>query len=207
MLDSRNLSPYRDINLEGTTESSGILNIRITEDMRMVAGEKSGSKATHTETLLELNLKDVDIPDDYIQAKLQASMDNFGELRGVKIMQIGATGDYELTEDYTYAADEYSITALKGFKYDRASIPRIFWVIISKDDLSNTPPLFHDFLYANGGVLPKPQITPYRTFQRQEADMLFLELMKKSGVAWWRCVLAYKAVRQFSEFAWKTRIL
>ena len=80
-----------------------------------------------------------------------------------------------------------------------------FWVIISKDDLSNVPPLFHDLLYRNGGNLPKKQADPYRIFKRKEADDLFLELMQQSGVKWWRCDLAYQAVRKFAKFAWKTR--
>ena len=162
-------------------------------------------------------MNELNVPDSYVDEKVRAAMSNAGsaELPGVKVRQIGSTADYEVVEDYTYGSRrrndnnevvEYSITALNGFVYDRSSIPRIFWVIISKDDLSNVPPLFHDLLYANGGVLPQGQVKPYQTFQREHADDLFLELMRKSGVKSWRSTLAYQAVRRFAEFASKTKI-
>jgi hypothetical protein len=95
-----------------------------------------------------------------------------------------------------------TVTAKKGFQFDRASIPRIFWVIISKDDLSNVPPLFHDLLYRFGGKLPKDCVSPFTEFTRNEADYLFYHLMERSGVTSWRLQVAYQTVRQFSSFAW-----
>jgi hypothetical protein len=118
-------------------------------------------------------------------------------------MQVGATADYDVAEDYIYDSGTYKITAWKGFRYDRASIPRIFWVIIDKDSLSNVAPLFHDLLYRHGGVLPADRVTPYRKFSRVEVDNLFRELMGKCGVSPLRRELAYRAVRNFSGFAWK----
>ena len=117
-------------------------------------------------------------------------------------MQVGATVDYDVVDDYVYDGGTYKITAWKGFRYDRASIPRIFWVIIDKDSLSNVAPLFHDLLYRHGGELPQERVTPYRTFSRLETDNLFRELMGKCGVGAVRRELAYRAVRNFSGFAW-----
>ncbi len=120
-------------------------------------------------------------------------------------MQIGASKDYQVVEDYTYRADnKYNITVLSGFIYDRASIPRIFWVIISQDDLSNVAPVFHDLLYRNGGVLPISQVSPYRTFEREDVDNLFLELAKKCGVSPLKANIAYQVVRKFGGPSWKT---
>ena len=172
---------------------------------------------TRRETVLELDVNEVEVPDAYVAEKLRAAMSNRGwdGLPGVKVSQIGASDDYEVVEDYTYACERfnernekitYSITAPSGFVFDRASVPRIFWVLISKDDLSNVPPLFHDLLYRNGGVLPKTQVTPYRTFQREEADELFYELMQKSGVKPWRSRLAYLAVSKSAVEDWKVRL-
>jgi hypothetical protein len=156
---------------------------------------------------ITVNVDSVDIPDSYINQKVKDAFGEQGELPGVVVRQIGATGNYEVMEDYSYTTnDKVTISALKGFVYDRASIPRIFWTIISKDDLSNVPPLFHDLLYENCGVLPKSQVNPYREFCRVDADNLFRELMQKSGVKSWRCELAYQAVRNFAGFAWKTQL-
>ena len=128
-----------------------------------------------------------------------------GSLESVKVRQLGATADYEVVEDYSYDASGYKITVPKGFVYDRASIPGIFWVIMDQDSLSNVAPLFHDFLYRNGGKLDKKYVVPYRTFSREETDSLFSELMAKSGVVEWRRKAAYKAVRNFSEKYWNSK--
>jgi|GEM_PF-3132599 len=155
-----------------------------------------------------------------------------GYLPPVKIMQIGATPFYEVAEDYAYAVDYFAIrremppqgeknigdpnitpggnrvphlcdvTAKKGFQFDRASIPRVFWVILSKDDLSNVPPLFHDLLYRFAGNLPSGYVDPHTTFSRDEADNLFDHLMERSAVRPWRRYIAYQAVHHFASFAW-----
>ena len=132
-IDERDAFAPVDADFLGPSESSSYLRISTPTEGRAMGAAAGGGGGF----LLEVDLKDVDISDDYIKAKLQASIANkFADLPGVKVMQIGATADYEVVEDYTYDTSEYSITALKGFRYDRASIPRNFWVIISKDDLS-----------------------------------------------------------------------
>lgn len=195
-------------------------------------GGRSGGHEVITEELFDFDLTDVEIPNDFIiegisdavERDKRAGRDKLGDLPGVKLIGLGTTGLYEVVEDYPYVAKRsdfgippdserfelvanFTLQAHNGFVYDRASIPRIFWVIISKDDLSNVPPLFHDLFYANGGVLPKSQVSPYATFERHEIDHLFLALMRRSGVTEWRCKLAYAAVRKFSGFAWQTRIV
>ena len=150
-------------------------------------------------------------------------------------MGTGASGIWEVVEDYSYPVDYFAIgrpmnrearehfrslkdepyenrvphlatiSAKRGFQFDRASIPRIFWVIISKDDLSNVPPLFHDLLYRYAGNLPQGWVTPTTQFTRKEADNLFHHLMAQTGVTSWRLHIAYQAVSQFSSFAWGKR--
>ena len=107
-----------------------------------------------------------------------------------------------MVEDYTYESSGYKITVPKGFIYDRASIPGIFWVVIDKDSLSNVAPLFHDFLYRHGGKVEQKYVVPYRTYTREQTDDLFDELMKKSGVVDWRRKAAHKAVRTLSGPYW-----
>ena len=126
-----------------------------------------------------------------------------GSLPGVKLIQLGATRNYEVAEDYLYEPGAYKMTVWKGFVYDRASIPRIFWVLIDKDSLGNVAPLIHDLLYRYGGAIPQNQLSPYRRFSRKEADDLFLELMTKCGVTKGRREAAYQAVRRFAGSSWK----
>jgi hypothetical protein len=110
-----------------------------------------------------------------------------------------------LHEDCTYKTkngDE--ITALKGFETDLASIPRVFWTLLSADELSLAAPVFHDLLYRSGGVLSDNQIKPTgKKFVRKDVDNLFLEIMEIAEIPKWKRLVAYRAVRTFASFAWK----
>jgi hypothetical protein len=203
------------IEVTGDNESSG--NIKITVERSVAtttttnksdenSGQKNKKEKTKTETLVDVDLSKVQVPDEYINAKMSEVFSNpskSNQCPGVTVQKIEPSIDYKVMEDYTYPAGAYSITAWKDFTYDRASIPRIFWVIIDKDSLTNVAPLFHDLLYRHGGVLPNNRVAPYRKFTRREADDLFLEIMRKCGVGYFRRMAAYKAVRELAESSWQ----
>jgi len=185
----------------------------ITDQTNLVVNATTTSRGfgladAEPETVLNVNLNNVDVPADYVDAavtKIFSNPEPGGELPGIKVMQMPSDlKNYQVLEDYSYHADAgYDITVTKNFVYDRASIPRIFWAIIDKDDLSNVAPVFHDLLYRNGGVLPDSQVSPYRTFVRDDVDRLFLELAGKCGVKSWRAKLAYQAVHNFGGSSWQ----
>ena len=154
-----------------------------------------------------LDLSTIQVPDWFILIVVHYIFDRdptkrVGSLEGVEVKQIGATANYEVVKDYTYQSGNTKITVPKGFVYDRASIPKMFWLIIDKDSLSNVAPLFHDYLYRNGGKLEQRFVTPYKTFSREDTDNLFLELMEKCGVDNFRRNAAYQAVRRFAKGSW-----
>lgn len=173
---------------------------------------------------MKINIGGAEISEEHIYQRMTLKIDSSlaGRLPEVKVIGIGATGIYEVVEDYCYPVDYCSIgrevpreshqdrqathlctiTVKAGFQFDRASIPRIFWILVSKDDLSNVAPLFHDLLYRFEGVLHPDWVKPYTTFSRLEADNLFFHLMAQSGVTSWRLHVAYQAVCRFSAFAW-----
>lgn len=200
-----------EVRMMGENKSSGYLHITAEKEVNStVTATSSDTKAPKSTrekvTLLNYNLSTLNITDEYIDQKIFdvfSKQNDSGTLPGVKVRQIGATKNYEVVEDYTYDSGKYKITVPKGFIYDRASIPRVFWVLIDKDSLSNVAPLFHDLLYRYGGALPTNQVTPYRKFSREETDDLFLELMTKSGVNKWRREAAYQAVRRGAGIYWK----
>lgn len=195
-----------EVDVSGNKESSGKMNIVVERKVSFVQNTgKEDKTKTKKETLVDIDLSKVDVPDEYINEKIASAFSTparCGTLPSVKLSQIDASKIYEVVEDYIYNPGAYSITVLSGFKYDRASIPRIFWVVMDKDSLSNVPPLIHDLLYSHGGVLPPNQLSPYRKFSRKETDDIFLEIMTKCGVKKWRREAAYQAVRKFSGFAW-----
>ena len=178
------------------------------------------------EEVMRIDISDARIPEGYISQRMTLEIDSCraGWLPEVKLIGLGATGIYEVVEDYCFPIDYCSIgravprdrlrfpdgpashlcdiTVKAGFQFDRASVPRIFWTLVSKDDLSNVGPLFHDLLYRYEGKLRHDWVKPYTTFSRREADNLFFHLMARSGVTSWRVHVVYQAVCYFSSFAW-----
>jgi hypothetical protein len=189
-----------EVDALGDTERKGQLKVRVTSQSENSVVDRS----IEQEFLIDLSV--IYVSDALINRIIIATFSKStskNPIDGVEVKQIGAGADYEVTKDYTYQYGATKITVPKGFRYDRASIPRAFWVIIDKDSLSNVAPLFHDFLYRNGGKLPNNLVTPYRSFSREETDKLFLELMTNCGVDFLRRQAAYEAVRNFSGWAWR----
>lgn len=109
----------------------------------------------------------------------------------------------------SYKVGNHTITAPASYRTDLASIPRIFWSLISPEELSLAAPLFHDLIYRSAGELSKSKISPFdgKVFTRHEADEIFLEIMKKAKITRWKRTVAYWAVRAFASFAWVKRDL
>ncbi len=200
-----------DIHLSGNTDAPGYLRITVKRTVApaSTATVEDSSKGSTSKTvnvdLLSVDVSKLEIPDKYIDDKIQAmsKQSMCGSLPGVKLIQLGASRNYQVIDDYLYDAGTYKMTVGKGFVYDRASMPRIFWVLIDKDSLGNVAPLIHDLLYRSGGALPKNQVSPYRKFSRKDADDLLLEIMTKCGVTKGRREAAYQAVRTFAGSSWK----
>lgn len=80
-------------------------------------------------------------------------------------------------------------TVPTGFIYDLASIPRIFRSVIPQVGKHREAATLHDYLYNRKGKLDD------FVFTRKEADKVFLEAMKLSGVRFTRRRVMYAAVR------------
>jgi hypothetical protein len=214
-------SPYRDC--EPYDENG---SIAVGQGYDALVSGQMRSPFQSVEEVMKIDIGGAEIPEGYISQRMTLMVDSelAGRLPEVKLIGKGATGIYEVVEDYSYPIDYCSIgrgvpsndlrfrdqpaphlctvTVKAGFQFDRATIPRVFWILISKDDLSNVAPLFHDLLYRFEGKLHPDWVEPYTTFTRREADNLFFHMMAKSGVTSWRLHVAYQAVCHFSAFAW-----
>jgi len=130
---------------------------------------------------------------------------------GLPLTDISQMGSHEyfVRADCTYKAnDGYTITAKANFRTDLASIPKILLPFISVQDLSVTAPVFHDLIYRTGGdvVHPAGEVVPAgKLFRKDEADDLFLELMTREKVGYFKRNFAYGAVILFGGSAWKGR--
>lgn len=198
------IPPSAKVETKGNEESPTI-TIEWEETLVETASTKAKESQTQTKRL-NINLNELDVPDEYIDEKIQAAFQKgkCGKLEGVVLSQVGVSRDYEVVKDYKYDADGHIITVFKGFVYDRASIPRGLWIFLDKDSLGNVAPLIHDLLYRHGGVLPQNQISPYRKFSRKDADKIFRDVLGKCGVPSWQREAAYLAVRSPAGLrAWK----
>ena len=188
-----------EVDVKGGDESNGRVIIKLNDpsaapELRAFAGDGY---------IIDLSL--IAVPESYILAAVSSVFGRdpkSGSFPGVAVRQIGNTPVYEVTDDYSYTYKGTAITVPRGFRYDRASIPRVFWILIDKDSLSNVAPLFHDLLYRHGGMLDTKLVTPYKRFKRDEADDLFYHLMGRCGVEEWRRTAAYEAVHRYAKSHW-----
>lgn len=83
-----------------------------------------------------------------------------------------------------YLGEKFAVAVPQGFATDMASIPRIFWPIFPPFGKYFKAAIVHDYLYQ------------YPTLcTRKEADVIFLEAMKVSGVNKYVAGVMYAAVR------------
>lgn len=92
----------------------------------------------------------------------------------------------ELIQPFRYLSTRYGpIEAPAGFITDGASVPRVFWNILSPFGDYFGPAVIHDLLYS-----PRN-----RRFTRAQADRIFLDAMIDAGVPFSRRRVIYLAVR------------
>lgn len=129
---------------------------------------------------------------------------------------------YELHEGWCYQwFDELGrewrrICIPAGYRYDGASVPRKAWTLsgLTPDGLLRGAAVIHDFIYDHRGNMPegschwglgdKWQPAPDIVFTRKDADQLFLQILRESGVKKRQCLMAYAAVRLFGGGFWNS---
>lgn len=127
---------------------------------------------------------------------------------------------WQLLQRFSYiCANGAAITVPRGFVFDFASIPKLFWFALHPTGALAFASVIHDWLYANkwirqGGqrylrapsgkeLCSRWNFAP-RPVSRDEADDIFLDAMKDSGVSWWKRNAAYIAVQVGGNHAWNT---
>jgi hypothetical protein len=109
-----------------------------------------------------------------------------GELIGKNLWKNLETFEYHVGE---YPSEEI-ITVPEGFITDFASVPRIFWLVISPVDKHGKAAVIHDYCY---------YYTPY---SRKVADLIFSEALKVLHVKPWKVFCMYHGVRIGAGYAW-----
>lgn len=129
---------------------------------------------------------------------------------------------YKLVEDYVAYISidgvDWKIVVPKDFEYDGASVPRLVWSLsdLTPDGLIRAAACVHDFAYEHKGkmplgstfkqnpVFPGAYSSHYLELTRRQSDDVFKALMQRGGVNKTSRNRAYKAVRWFGWWAWRT---
>lgn len=106
----------------------------------------------------------------------------------------------ELREDFNYKCPEYGIEVRlqKGFIFDGASIPRLFWVTTGTpfEPQHLGPGLVHDALYRKAADYLGRIVT------RKEADKVFKYALKMNRINAYQVFKMYQGLRIGGLLAW-----
>jgi len=110
-----------------------------------------------------------------------------------KIQQVSEY-EYELTHTFFYYSrrKKCSIRIGKGFRYDGASIPRLFWRIVGTPFTGRytAAALVHDALYSG------------EIFSREDCDLIFEDAMIDYLTPTWQRKALFWAVRAWGWVVW-----
>lgn len=102
-------------------------------------------------------------------------------------------GKWRLSQSFEYRTKSGKVIRVPGgFTTDFASIPRIFWFILSPYGKWGKAAVVHDYLYFIN-----------KEYTRKQADDVFKEAMGVLGVNWLVKGIIYNATRWFGGGAWK----
>lgn len=122
-----------------------------------------------------------------------------------KHLKLLAIRRWRLVEDYILPlGEDYGLIVPKPFVFDFASVPRIFWPLLSPVGILLVGSVFHDFGYRYNGLLI---VTPDRgvvflKLSRLEIDELFKLITVKVNAMKLVPEVAEKVVNVFGHFPW-----
>jgi len=119
-------------------------------------------------------------------------------LNALRVEQVSVEPEeWELLAPLLFSSDVLNtiIEVPAGFRTDFASVPRIPFAYWIAGGTAETAAVIHDYLYRKRKTFPD--------LTRAQADLVFLEAMVASGVAYWRRQAMYAAVQCFGYWAWE----
>jgi hypothetical protein len=108
----------------------------------------------------------------------------------------GSSRVFTVCSRFRYLSSLGCITVPRFFDTDGASIPRVFWNILSPFGDYFKAAVVHDYLYSRFN----------EEFTRDEADFIFFEAMYNVGVPWHRRHIIHAAVRAFGWTAYRGKL-
>ncbi|BCG64106.1 MAG: hypothetical protein methR_P1872 [Methyloprofundus sp.] len=114
---------------------------------------------------------------------------------------------WEVVEDWHYVLnDETTFVIPSGYQFDGASIPRIFWAILSPTGILLIPGLLHDYAYEHDQLMQlnsKGSLVPYEKNAGKDFwDNLFRKIGNKVNGIYFINTIAWFAVSKFGGSTW-----
>ena len=120
---------------------------------------------------------------------------------------------YRLEEDYIYTEELEGVTSTwlksyrvsRGYIWDGASVPSLFYWFMRRDGLTRAASLIHDRIYSNGHIHVSYRKKPYYAeifHSRKEADDLFYRILIESNFPKWKAKIAHRCLRIFGGKYW-----
>ena len=118
---------------------------------------------------------------------------------------ISATRKFKVREDYTYYIPWLDVTVLipAGFIFDGASIPRMFWPLLSPTGILFIPGLLHDYGYKYNHWLNENSEVIHDKAGQKFFDTHFAKMGKDINDMKVLDSIAYGALRGFGWMSWR----
>lgn len=124
----------------------------------------------------------------------------------------GSLREWELAEDWIFLLPNGKVaTVPKGYRFNGASVPRLFRSLVSPNGVMLVQSLLHDFGYdydylwirqADGSHI-RDAVRPYDTGRKEVWDQVFKEVGDHVNGMTWLNTAAYWALRLGGKSAWK----
>jgi len=119
---------------------------------------------------------------------------------------------YRLEEDYIYTESLSAFNGSvknyivhRGYIWDGASVPSLFYWFMRRDGLTRAASLIHDRIYSNGKIhisFNKKSKYIELPHNRKEADNLFYRILIESNFPKWKAKIAHRCLRIFGGKYW-----
>lgn len=123
----------------------------------------------------------------------------YTDLVAKKIGQCDGRTVWELDRDLEWMNGVTKIIVPKGFQCDFCSVPRLPLVWLMVGAIGEVAGTVHDFLYR------EPDEGYVETINREQADLIFYNILGEEGVSWWKRKAMYYAVRVGAGKNWHAR--
>lgn len=126
---------------------------------------------------------------------------------GIELKSIPGHHRMRVISDFVWKGTR-KVTVPKGYVFDGASIPRVFWRVIGGPwGPYRDAAAVHDYLYSHGHLAfpDEPDADGNRrpSITREEADNIFHRIMLEVGISRFKASLMRRAVRLGGGKAWK----